>query len=517
MRGLPGYVGPFTGGLNTRDAVMDLPLENTPDCMNVIAGPDGSFRKRNPHILEQSANLSPAGANDITSLFWSQKLLNLLAVGGTKFFQMSPPGGAANDFTGGAAISGTRYWSFVDAPVSGGQGPVYMLPNDTGTTVPKYFPGAGNIADWTASAGTLDRGDFMLYFKNRVIMFGGLVGTNGCGVKASKVGDPRAWDTTVVGSSEAWLTNIDPNDGDGITGMGTVGPYLIVFKRTKTYLIYDLDTGANRTISTSVGCGGKHTVVNTPYGLVFMSDDSHVYVTDGTKISKLSDAVSPPKASGYFYNKLTLGQPAVNRDQQNTQTAPNAMYFQDRYYLSVADVTTGVKTTWIYDFTTKAWWRTSVGFHRMVVGWLANGGAIYGALRSVSANTPKIYKMFVPDRSPINNTWLDDGTQFTAYYTTPPLAPQGKGRNPNVRRRFHALRAWIAGDVDIQTSMDPIGLTAPAFTTQQSVNGSDVDYPQLVTVYSLGVANTMSVRFTSTDNNTFEVHPFFLYTQQRTE
>lgn len=510
MRGDPFLVGPFTGGMNTRDALSEVALTHTQDAINVIGNNDGTFRKRNPHIAECTV-FTGAGSNNISSLYWSGVNQVLYATAGSKLF--SETGGASTDITGAFVLPFNSKWSFIDAPTSGGQGPVYGLPNDL-TTVPKYITGPGVLGDWTASAGTLDKGDFMIYFKNRVIMFGLLVGTSGCGLKASKVGDPRGWDITLTGSSDAWLTDIDPTDGQKINAMGIVGNYLVVFKQTKTYIVYDLDTGANRPLSTSVGCAGQRTVVNTPYGLVFMAGDGHIYVTDGAKISKLSDIVSPPKASGTFYTRVSLGETAV---RDNTAASdPCAVYFQDRYYLSVQDIVNTVPTTWVYDFPSQSWWRNSVGFGQMVVSTTPTA-VMYGAVRDAISPSPRIYKIFTPNRNPGSGTWQDNGVNFNAYYTVPPIAPFNKRQERHLRRRFHAMRAWIAGDLDIQTSLDTLGLTAPTFTTVQSVNGTDVDYPQQISVYSLGVANTMQFRFTSTDGVTFEVHPFEVYTQQRTD
>lgn len=517
MRGQPFIIGPFVGGLNTRDSPLELPLSQTPDAYNIFMDRDGTIRKRNPHaIWGPASEFSGAGANNITSLFTSQQLDKSIVTIGSKVYSHNPTVGT--DISAGVIGSGLA-WSFVDAPVSGGQGPVYGLPGDLGTTTPRQWTGAGAIANWTALAGTLTAGDFMLYFKNRIIMFGLLVGTNGCGLKASKVGDPRAWDTTLTGTAEAWLTDIEPTDGQKINAMGVVGNYLVVFKQYKTYIVYDLDTGANRPLNTSLGCNAKRTVANSPYGLFFLASDGHVYVTDGTKIEKISDIIGQPMTTeSLSATPGMLGDSFV--DDSTIVGMPCGFYYKDRYYLSTG-ATSGTPTTFVYDIPSKTWWRHTMGFSQMAIDPQGQNWVI-GGLRKAGATSPVIWRLFAPGQ-PLNLYQDGNGdpsaTTYNAYYMTPPLGPTFYRRkifeDYMIRRRYHAMRGYVGGTVTVQTTLDPVTPVAPA--TVASLSSGDVDHPVEQTIYSLGVSNYIQFKFTSTDSNCWCLHPFKIYTQPRTD
>jgi hypothetical protein len=141
------------------------------------------------------------------------------------------------DISGAATITSGVNWDFVQAAASGGQGPLYAM---NGTDTPLQWTGSGNVASWTASSGSVPNGTMCKLHANRVWVAG--VSANPSRLYWSDVGDPRAWPAANV-------VDLDPQDGDVITGIGTIGPYLLVFKKTKTFVIYDDATGANRRLS----------------------------------------------------------------------------------------------------------------------------------------------------------------------------------------------------------------------------------------------------------------------------
>lgn len=522
MRGKPTYIGPFNGGLNTRDSLLDIPPNQAYDCQNVIGMIDGSFRKRDPHINLQNT-FAGSGTNDLTSFGFMASTSNFVTTANAKLYSVTKAG-LVTDITGATVLTINNPFAYVEAPASGGQGPLYMLQADQLST-PIQWTGSGNAANWTASAGTLTNGDFMVYFKNRIIMGGALVGTNGCGVKACKVGDPRAWDTTLTGSSDAWLTNIDPFDGERIYGFGTVGSYLVVFKKTKCYIVYDLDTGANRPLSTSVGCTARKTIAPTPHGLMFLGNDAHVWVTDGVKVEKLSDVVGIPESTGVPQSSYPyFGSPGLLNDDVSMMLTATGAYANDRYYISVGTNTAFGNgfLTWVYDFPTKSWWpnktpiANSSEFNQLLADRSkSNEEQLYGIVRHSASSNPQILKLFVP--GVVIGSWQDASTNYTAFYQTPALSPNGKSSDPNVRRRYHALRGWAAGQVDVQHVLDDLAAAASSsFTSDLSINtAGNNSVIQQYSVYSLGVGNAVRIKFTATSANPFSVQPFHLYTQQR--
>jgi hypothetical protein len=520
MRGDASSVGPFDGGLNTRDELQRIPQNQSPDCLNVIGAVDGSVRKRDPSTLFASG-LTGAGVNDVSALFWAPTPGVFIATAGLKMYEIDQSG-TVFDITGGAVFGTVSApWSFIQAPTSGGQGPVYGLAADL-TTSPQYWTGAGNIGTWTASAGTLDKGDYMIYFKNRVIMFGLLIGTNGTGIKASSPGDPRNWDTSAAGG--AWLTSLDPYDGEIITAMGYVGSYVVAFKRSKAYLIYDLDTGANRLINDAPGCASRRSVVTTPHGLIYLATNGHVYITDGSKTERLSDVLSEPASVSALHTSTSLG---INCNSDDTRTGnflwSSAVFYNEKYYLSTCTATTNYRT-YVFDFKTRSWWVWTEAFAQMIVAQFSNTvprSELFGARRTPSGGTAasNIWNLWVPGKR--SGAWVDPSGAYNAYWTTPPLTPgRGAGATTDIRRRYHAMRAQIAGTVDVQVALDQLSsiFSLVTYTSIGTVSGFELDNPVENSFYSMGVGNCIRFKFNSSSvNTTWLVYPFQIFTQSRTD
>jgi hypothetical protein len=220
VRGTPVRQTDFSGGVDTKAAPYLLAKNEARDARNVVSTARGSVRKRDGN---QTFVSTFAGAPaTLTSLFAAQAAATvLIATGAAKIYSIGT-GGVAADITGAATLTSGLRWEWVEAPASGGQGPLYGV---NGTDTPKQWTGAGNVADWTATSGTVPNGRFMLYVGNRVIVAG--MPGDPSAVAACAIGDPRNW-STGGGAANGWLVRLDPNDGDAITGLGTIGPYVYV-------------------------------------------------------------------------------------------------------------------------------------------------------------------------------------------------------------------------------------------------------------------------------------------------
>jgi hypothetical protein len=184
-------------------------------------------------------------------------------------------------------------------------------------------------------------GKYMIFAGNRIWMtgieadpsavwFSELVSIGEGGAQA----DPSSWPTTNV-------VRFDSSDENPINGIGTVGPYLCVFKETKTWIIHDLNTGANRRIADTVGCVSHRSIVETTGGTFFLTTDQGVYLTEGSKLHEMSYNVRP----------TILG---INPAQR--QNAAGA-YFNNHYYLSfAAGSSTSNNRTLDFDAQLKSWW-----------------------------------------------------------------------------------------------------------------------------------------------------------------
>jgi len=185
-------------------------------------------------------------------------------------------GGTATNITG-AVVLGTASANQVNditfgAP-SGGQGPMYSPEG-------WQWTGSGNIAAWTTTSGTKPNGLPMVWWENK------MWGTDFASTLLfSDIGDPRSWPAT-------GFVKIGANDGGDITALAIYGPYLMVFKQTGIYLVYDSETGANRQISSQHGvlATSKESVQSSPYGVFFWDTSGVVMLADATTVKPLTSA-----------------------------------------------------------------------------------------------------------------------------------------------------------------------------------------------------------------------------------
>jgi hypothetical protein len=151
-------------------------------------------------------------------------------------------------------------------------------------------------------------------------------------------GDPSCWPSTNV-------VRFDSSDGEPITGIGTVGPYLVVFKEHKTWIIHDLDTGANRKIADNIGCVAQRSIVETVLGTFFLTADQGIYLTNGSKLEEMSYKVRP----------TILG---INEAHRANAAG---CYYADHYYLSYPSGSSSTNDrTLDYDVQLKSWWLHSL-------------------------------------------------------------------------------------------------------------------------------------------------------------
>ena len=213
-------------------------------------------------------------------------------------------------------------------------------------------------------------GAYMIFAGNRIWMTG--IAADPSAVWFSELvsigeggaeGDPSCWPATNV-------VRFDSSDGEPITGIGTCGPYLVLFKEHKTWVIHDLDTGANRKIADNIGCVAQRSIVETVLGTFFLTADQGIYLTNGSKLEEMSYKVRP----------TILG---IN--QAERQNAAGA-YYADHYYLSYPSGSSSVNDrTLDYDVQLKAWWLHSIAPNEWVSFEPGGEPAPYGIPAGVSA------------------------------------------------------------------------------------------------------------------------------------
>jgi hypothetical protein len=253
-------------------------------------------------------------------------------------------------------------WCVIQAPKStevAAEGPVYLT---NGKDKTQYWTGTEaktEVKEWTGiktenkvkeatylKAPYVPQGKFMIFAFGRVWM-------------ANLVEEPSTvWFSESVSAGEGggepdpsnWpkLNNIrfDPEDSKPITGIGTVGAYVLVFKESKVWVIHGTGTGqspvgAVRKLADKVGCVAQRSIVETTGGTFFLSADQGVQLTNGSTIKEMSYSVRPT---------------ILNINPANRENAA-AEYWNNHYYLSYpSGVSTTNNRTLDYDAELKSWW-----------------------------------------------------------------------------------------------------------------------------------------------------------------
>lgn len=503
--GVPLYYTNFGLGLDTKASpyLLDMGLGPLPsrDLSNINGSVAGAITKRNGLVTFAS----PATA--LTSVFASEATPTNALVGatGTTLVSVTTAGAVASIKTG---LTSNLRWEFVSAPVVSSQGPVFGM---NGTDTPQQWSGAtagtATVA-WTSASGgvAVPNGKYCIYANNQVFVSG--VTATPSRVFWSAIADPTNWDpASLTGSG---FEDFDPDDGEAITAIGVLGAYILVFKPRKMWLITNVATAATRRVSTSIGCVAHRSVASGAEGTYFVSEDRGVYVTNGTKITSISDVIQP-----------TLD--AV--DGQRSKAS--AVYFNGHYYLSVAGAGSAPNDTVLdWDESLNSWWRHSFGSNQFAI-WHPTGptAGIFSAKTTAA----------IVDQCFVKGVTVDNGTPFTWYWRGPWQSPSYFRRRlfptQYYRKRLKQVRIDGSGTVDfslakdfaaVETLISPNMLASLAGTNfggSQPFGGPQpfggASSIHRARVYSLGVANAFSMVFSATSTTADNVASYLMILHDR--
>jgi hypothetical protein len=438
----------------------------------------------------------------LTSLFplESTGSLFLIGAGSTSLYKVTTGGVASAIKTG--LTSGLR-WEFVSAPIVSGQGPLFGM---NGTDTPQQWDGAaGSTSNWTNASGAVavPNGKYCLYSQNQVFVSG--VAAAPSRVYWSAISDPTNWDPASL--TGAGFMDFDPNDGQAISGLGRVGPYVLVCKPRKLWILVDPATATSRRLSDNVGCVAHRSIASGPNGTYFLAEDRGVYLTNGSKLSPISDKITP-----------TLDSVSPGLRSQAAGAC-----FGAHYYLSLPLSSSTNDTTLDYDEKLQSWWKHSFGSNQFAL-WHPTGVA---QLYSAKATAAFVDQCFVP------SVYQDNGSNFTWAWRGPWQSPSFYRRRrfptPYFRKRLRQIRVMGSGTVDLSLAKGFAGaetLITPnilSYTVGTDVFGGTGLYGGAdgsvfggtFTInhgrqYSLGVSDAFSIVFSAT-SNTADVVNLYVY------
>jgi len=390
VRGAELTYNDFSGGLNTQSGPYLLQGNECREALNVHTSQTGDIEKRNGFVTLSGSSLTgePVKATGVHTLFPSntstKSLVGVATTSTTDTIFKMTTGGTASVLKSGMTAN-TR-WYFAQAEVNGASGPVFGL---NGVDTPKRWNGeAAEMSDWVATTGTVPKeAKYLTYFSSRLwcakgsrLYYSGITGSTP---------DPLNWDAEN-------FVDLEPNDGQEITGIGIVGAWLIVFKPRKIYQVYDPNSAANRKVSDSIGCIAPRSVVSTPLGLMFLSEDQGICKTDGNSVTPFSDTIKPD----------------IDRVLASPSTAKNAAgtLLNRRYMLSVSTGGTRNDHTYEYDMIAGSWWLHDCAANQFALLDPTGTPTLYSGDSLSSARVSKAF---------VSETFTDASKAFTSRYVTP--------------------------------------------------------------------------------------------------
>lgn len=421
----------FSGGRNTQSAAYLLAENQAREDLNVHTSLIGDIEKRFGWETASGSTLTgePAKATLVHSAYPANTSTKSLILGvrtatTDSLVKMTTSGTASVLKTG---LTANKRWDWAQAEVSGGSGPLFGM---NGVDTPQRWDGAaGSTSNWTALTGTVPaKGRYLTFFSSRLwcgegsrLWYSGITGSSP---------DPLNWDANNY-------VDLEPNDGQEITGIGVYGPYLIVFKPRKTYKITDPVTGANVKVSNEIGCVAHRSIAQTPIGLFHLSEDQGICRTDGSKVEPISDDIRPD-----------LVEVASHPE---TQEQAAAWMDGDRYYVSVSLEGTRNDHTLEYDLTARSWWLHSCATNQVALSDPGGTAVRYSADSHTAARVSRAF---------VENIFTDNDVVYKggSYWTSPWRAwgQNGNGTNPLITKRINEIRvdgvgnwsAFIAKDFD---------------------------------------------------------------------
>ena len=402
MRGNPIKFSNFSAGLNTMDGPYLVTTGECRDCSNVTSTARGSIVRRNGVTTFADAP-SSTSYNSLFALETSVSSATrkaLIAVHGNTIYAIN--GVAARSTIKTGVTSGVT-WEFCSYPGTTTPGaPAYAF-GMNGSDTPQKWTGdtATTMSDWVATAGTglgsVPNGRYVVNWQGRLWVAG--VGGNGSRLYYSGVGDAYNWPST------NFADVFDSADGEDITGLATVGAYLVVFKRSKIWVVYDVDVDLGpltRVVSRNIGTCSHRSVVETPNATLFLTPDKGVWSTDGSTVKDLSAKV----------------RPSFNLDS-SIETNACAAYWNNHYYVSIptlAHSSAGDDVLMDYDMQLQSWWKHTVPAQQLVTWRKTAGGAalLYG-IRASSRGTSTLPGIDVYFGSTQVN---DNGFDFASSWTS---------------------------------------------------------------------------------------------------
>jgi hypothetical protein len=273
------------GGLNTTSGPLGLTDLESSDLQNIDFDKFGSFFQRGGY--QQLNTVATSGATSSDGLYWYVKqvagVVSRYAINVTNgtFYKMEGVDGTWDDITGSLTITPSHQCDFTTF-----LNEVLVTNNED---LPFKWDGTGNGTTFTVPTG-LTKAHFITTFQNYTLLAN-------CEVSGTRHPSRFYWST--IKTFDTWnnadFIDINPDDGQQITGFKVLGDRLVVYKSRSIYNV--LFTG-DRDVpfivvktNSDAGCLAPDSIQEIDNGHKFLANDGFYYF-DGNNSFKTSDRIT---------------------------------------------------------------------------------------------------------------------------------------------------------------------------------------------------------------------------------
>jgi hypothetical protein len=419
-------IGPFPGGLNTRDQAGELSAEELSDAMNVTIDERGAVMKR---LGYERRYALPVGSGLVKNIFsWNSRGWLIAQIGAG----MHKDGAAAfHTWTTDARVGMCEYLGnlVMIHPVDG----VRMWDGTTVTGPFANFPKGDTCSSWQTRCWFAGNPDF-----------------------------PARVTYTDIGAMTMGVNNfneIREKDAGKVTCLtGAAGldisgrPGLLAFKGDSAYRIYDSTNGAYNTIDASTGCSSNISAISA-FGRTYVVNERGIYYTNG--IDPMVEVSG--KIENIFHDDV------INQTRDDLFAAGR---YQDRLYFSVPRVGQTYNSIAVELNPATGWVMT----HSNAASAYASVG--HGA-SNLAMGSPTVNGLVFDS----HRSGADDGAPIASYLQSAWIVP-GAGNKVNVRR----ARFIGAGEFDA-TLLRDFAAGQTGTTLHIDINSGDILYDDIGSLY----------------------------------
>jgi len=433
----------FSGGLNTKFPPWLIEPNQSPDIRNIdIDAKPGVLIKRKGHVKYGAQISSSTG---IHSLFVFRHTANAI------FYTM-----CSSDTNVYKDVSGT--WTKITSDdLTANQRVRYAVINDTvffcnGTDTLKKWDGTTYAA---AGGSPPTAATFILRYQSRLWLF------------SSSSYPSRVWHSAITSAGlpapEDWSTpqnygfwDINPNDGDYITGAVVFSDKIVVFKQWSIHAIYGSKPGEfyTRILTDEIGCINSETIAVNEYAIFFLSHKGvYMFTAENNKLYKASNHI----------------QPSIDAIADNTSCV-GGMY-QNQYWMAFyKSGSSSNNRVYVLNYLLGAWVEY-VGINANCFYYDESADTFFCG----SPTTGYTYTLL----SGTN----DDGSNIQTYYESPAEAFEEEDKDKHLRKAYivaatgtdRTMLVDYKVDTVLASSPETLALT-PAGT--ETVTTKRVDFPQ---------------------------------------